>query len=133
MWWVSGFELVFLRKPTLDDFIVPCHARDLRNHTKSSAYKLFRRACALIGVEAHSLHSTRHTFITVARRNRARMDVLEKITHNAEGKTIDTYTHWEWEPLCQAVLCFTVNPSTGHRTDPSRPPDSHSKSLPNAV
>jgi hypothetical protein len=32
--------------------------------------------------------------------------VLEKITDNAAGRIIDQYTHWDWEPLCQAVLCL---------------------------
>jgi hypothetical protein len=32
--------------------------------------------------------------------------VLEKITHNAAGRSIDQYTHWDWEPRCQAVLCL---------------------------
>lgn len=44
--------------------------------------------------------------ITWARRGGARPDVLEKITHNAAGRIIDQYTHWDWEPLCQAVLCL---------------------------
>ena len=53
-----------------------------------------------------SLHFTRHTMITWARRGGARREVLEKITHNAAGSIIEQYTHWHWEPLCQAVLCL---------------------------
>jgi integrase len=115
-WWKKGFELVFCRKPTSEDFIVPCRSRELRNHTKSSAYKMFRRACELVGVEPHTLHSTRHTFITLARRDRARVDVLEQVTHNAKGATIDAYTHWQWEPLCEAVRCFMSAPEDGRRS-----------------
>ena len=111
LWWSRGFEHVFCRKPTAQDFIVPCRSRELRNHTRSSAYKLFRRACALVEIEPHSLHSTRHTFITICRRDGARLDVLEKITHNAKGTTIDAYTHWEGEPLCEAVACFMSKPA----------------------
>lgn len=115
LWWRKGFEMVFCRKPTADDFIVPCRVRELRNHTRSSAYKLFRRACKLLGIETQSLHSTRRTFITLARRDGARRDYLERVTHNAKGETIDVYTTFEWEPLCDAVSCFMSKPTAPRR------------------
>jgi hypothetical protein len=68
---------------------------------------------------AHSLHSTRHTFITWARRGGARSDVLEVVTHNAAGKMIDQYTHWDWEPLCDAVAC--LNYASGVKKAPGEP------------
>jgi integrase len=105
-WWREGFELTFARRPTSADWIVPLRSESTRPHTKSSAYKAFRRACEVLDIENRSLHSTRHTMITWARRGGARPDVLEKITHNAAGRIIDQYTHWDWEPLCQAVLCL---------------------------
>lgn len=105
-WRRSGFELVIGRAPRPDDLIVP--HRDDVPHTKSSAYKMWRRSCELAGVTNRTLHSSRHSFITHARRGGARPDVLEKVTHNAAGAMIDRYTHWEWEPLCEAVACFRV-------------------------
>ena len=105
-WWRVGFELTYARRPTSADWIVPLRSESTRPHTKSSAYKAFRRACELLGIENRSLHSTRHTMITWARRGGARPDVLEKLTHNAAGRIIDQYTHWDWEPLCQAILCL---------------------------
>jgi integrase len=103
-WWAEGFEFFFARRPTLDDFIVP--NRDGGPHTRSSAYKAWRRSCAIVGVLNRSLHSTRHTFISIARRNGARKDVLERITHNAQGDIVDQYTHWDWAPLCEVILTF---------------------------
>jgi hypothetical protein len=60
------------------------------------------------GVENLSLHSSRHTFITLAGRAGARSEVVERITHNASGTIVDHYTHWDWEPLCQAVLAIQL-------------------------
>jgi integrase len=105
-WRKSGFELVFGRPPRPDDLIVP--HRDDVPHTKSSAYKMWRRSCDLAGVPNRTLHSTRHSFITHARRGGGRKEVIERITHNASGDIIDNYTHWEWDPLCEAMLCFRV-------------------------
>src|SRR5262249_27958459 len=49
-WWLGGFEFTYCRKPTLDDFIVP-RTRDGLPHTRSSAYKLWLRACAAADVD----------------------------------------------------------------------------------
>lgn len=100
-WWDEGFELVHRRRPTPEDFIVP--QANGTNHTKSSGYKLFQRALDAAGVQNRSLHSTRHAFVSIARSNGARPDVLERVTHNASGETIDDYTTFEWRALCEAV------------------------------
>lgn len=105
-WQRDGFELVFLRKPTADDYIVP--HRKIGVHSKSSAYKAWRRALARVGVENRSLHSTRHTFISVVRSNGAAKDVVEAITHNARGDVLDGYTEFEWVTRCRAVEVFDV-------------------------
>jgi|HubBroStandDraft_1064217.scaffolds.fasta_scaffold05658_5 integrase len=105
-WWRDGFEFVHGRKPERDDFIVPRRRAGKPNHTRSSGSKLWLRACAGAGVTNVSLHSTRHTFITLARRGGARTEVVERITHNATGSIVDQYTHWDWTPLCEAVLAL---------------------------
>jgi integrase len=119
-WWREGWELVHCRKPTPADFIVP--NRDASAHTKSSAYKAWRRACDVSGVGNRTLHATRHTFVTVARRHGARKEVLERVTHNAQGDIVDTYTHWDWAPLCEAVLCFKLDPGVDSTVEPSPDP-----------
>jgi len=106
-WWSNGFELVHRRKPTLDDFIVP--NRNGGHHTKSSAYKMFQRSLAAVGIENRTLHATRNTFISITRTKCQRLDLLESVTHNSKGATIDIYTSFEWRPLCDAVACFDLD------------------------
>lgn len=101
-WWDVGFELTHLRPPTLNDFIFP--TAGLICHSRSSAYRAFRRALARAEVTNRSLHSTRHTFVSVSRSSGAREDAIERITHNAKGTTLDAYTALEWEVLCEAIL-----------------------------
>lgn len=125
-WWSEGFALTYGRAPNLDDFIVPrlnpgrwdqgriLGARS-ECHTKSSSYKAFTRACERLGIEGRTLHSTRHTMITASRRGdpTGRLKApLERVTHNAKGEIIDCYTHWEWEPLCEAILAINYAPAT---------------------
>ncbi len=78
----------------------------LVSHTKKTGANLWARACREAGVESQTLHATRHTFITLARRGGARTEVVEQITHNSSGTIVDHYTHWE--PLCQAVLAIRL-------------------------
>lgn len=109
-WWNEGFEFVYLRKPTANDRIVP--HRKLGTHSKSSGYKLFMRALAATGIASKTLHATRNTFLSVARSNGARKDVIEAVTHNSAGDVVDGYTEWEWRPLCEAVafVDFALTP-----------------------
>lgn len=125
-WEAGGFELLTQRKPEPEDFIVPNAGPRavVEHHTKSSYYKRFRRACELVGVECRSLHSTRHTFITWARRFGADVEDLQAVTHNAKGTIVDGYTHRQWEPLCEAVSKFRVERVDSHqlRTRTERKP-----------
>jgi integrase len=105
-WWRSvGWELVHCRKPRPDDWIVPSQVLD-GPHTKSSAYKMWVRTLDLVGVSNTGPHCARHSFLTHARRAGAREEVIEKVTHNAKGTIVDQYTHWDWDPLCEAVAHF---------------------------
>lgn len=124
-WGREGFELYTGHKPRPEDFIVPNAGKrsKVRHHTRSSYYKAFVRSCALVGIQARTLHATRHTFITLARRGGAPKDVLEKVTHNARGDIVDRYTHYAWEPLCEAVLKLDLDAHQG----PQLPPGSSGK------
>jgi len=110
-WLSHGFELYTGRKPTPEDFIVPNVSKRAKkpHHTRSTYYKHFIKACLAAGIRPRSLHATRHTFISLCRRGGARADVFEKVTHNAKGTMVDRYTHFDWDPLCEAVLCLNLD------------------------
>lgn len=122
-WASGGFVVAHGRQPQPDDFIVPYVSARARGgfYTRSVYYKAFVAGCLAAGIRPRSLHSTRHTMVTMARRGGADRQVLSKVTHNAKGDMIDRYTHHEWEPLCQAVLAigslFSVRPSPGGMRD----------------
>ncbi len=116
--WAEGdFAGLMGRKPDPDDYIVPyLSSRSAGGHyTRSIYYKAFVSGCAGAGIRARSLHSTRHTMVTMARRGGADRQVLSKVTHNAKGDMIDRYSHHEWPTLCAAVLAigslFDARPS----------------------
>ena len=114
-WKRDGWPMLFGRHPTPDDFIVPNSNPDprywMRCHTKSSAGKQLARDLERIGVERSSgqlTHSFRRFFITYTRRDGARRDVVEQLTHNASGEIIDAYTLFDYGALCEAVSCLQL-------------------------
>jgi len=104
--WDTGFEIVYLRKPKLDDFIVPAFPALTKAISRSGAYKAIVADCARADVTCRGMHATRHTFISAVQRGGADPKVVERITHNASGSMIDHYTHREWDELCAAMLCL---------------------------
>jgi len=102
--WKARWALHFLHQPGLDDFIVPMV--DGSPMTRSSAYKMWLRSCKAAQVTNRSVHSTRHTFITLTLRGGAERRIVERITHNPKQEIIDVYTTHEWSEFCRAVLCL---------------------------
>jgi len=110
-WWAHGFERTHCRKPTKADYVIArSDGAVLRCVSGHTIYRWFLAALEIVGVENKTVHATRNTFISLARRAGARGEVLEKVTHNAKGSIIDCYTNFDWAPLCDAAGYF--NPYT---------------------
>lgn len=106
-WWRDvGHELVTGAPPTHDSPLAPRATGE--RHTRSTGYKTFRRACRASGVRMRSVHSTRHTLVTLLRRHGAPKDVVAMITHGSPRDVVDGYTHWEWAPLCEAMALLPL-------------------------
>jgi integrase len=56
-WREAGFESVYGRAPTSEDWLVPRRSDPTQPHTEGSAYKAFRRACVALGIKPRSLHA----------------------------------------------------------------------------
>jgi integrase len=100
--WRGQWEAIHCRAPNAADLIFPAPAGTAQ--TKSSAYKAWLRSCKAAEVKNRSVHSTRHTFITFARRGGAPTELVELVTHNPKGTIVDRYTTRAWEELCRVVL-----------------------------
>lgn len=101
--WFRAWSEAYGRAPTLDDLIVPSTQDPRLAYTQSGGRKVWQAACASVGIKSRGPHIARHTFTTNARRCYPHPDVIESITHNASGRSIDHYNHWQWDPLCEAV------------------------------
>jgi integrase len=61
-WRQTGFEAVYGRPPSPEDWIVPRRSDVTAPHTAGSAYKAFRRCCVKLGIKPRSPHAVRNTF-----------------------------------------------------------------------
>ena len=106
-WHASGFHLTFGEKPYADAPIVPAQQwRPLRARTRAGSYRQWVTGCARAEVLNRSVHSTRHTFVTLCLRGGADRDVVREITHRNKKEMLDVYNHTAWGPMCEAVLAW---------------------------
>lgn len=107
-WRRKGFAESFGRHPKLGDLIVPdLHTK--RARTKNQTIKALYRDLEKAKIERKGTHAFRRFFVTFARSDGARSDVVERITHNAKGEQIDGYTYFGWDVLCEAVACLRID------------------------
>jgi hypothetical protein len=56
-----------------------------------------------LGLRPRRQHDTRRTFISIARADGARPDILRWATHGPTGDVVDVYTTLPWATLCEEV------------------------------
>ena len=110
-WKLSGWPLYFDRAPGPDDLIVPSRKGSPRS--VAHMLKKFHEDLARLGLRPRRQHDARRTFISLARADGARPDVLRWVTHGPTGSVMDDYTTLPWESLCAAVACLKVGLKTG--------------------
>lgn len=89
-WKLSGFAAMLGRHPGKDDLLIPSRTGVMRSRNQIRGK--FLDDLARLGLRPRRVHDTRRTFITLARVDGARKDVLEPITHSGRGGIMDVYT-----------------------------------------
>lgn len=106
-WKLHGWEETYGRKPKPDDLIVP--TRKLNVRAAAEAHWAFHRDLGLLGLRLRRGHDLRRTFITLAREDGARRDLLEAVTHGPRGDIVSIYTTFPWPALCAEVAKLRVS------------------------
>jgi integrase len=121
-WRAVGWEKMMGRPPGHDDILIPSRTGARRN--ASTAWKQLNGGTSRgggrkaptqgdlqrLGFRPRRQHDARRTFITYARADGARKDLLRLITHGAEGDIVDIYTEMPWAPLCEEVAKLRMSP-----------------------
>ncbi len=106
-WKLSGWSSMMGRPPTQDDLIIP--SRRGANRGCSHSLVRFREDLERLGLRRRRQHDLRRTFISLARTDGARKDVLERCTHGSRGDIVDLYTELPWALLCEEVAKLKVS------------------------
>ena len=100
-WKLHGWQIMMGRAPGPDDLIIP--SRRGLNRSRHHSLEKFREDLERLGMRRRRQHDLRRTFISLARTDGARKDVLERVTHGNRGDIVDMYTELPWALLCEEV------------------------------
>jgi integrase len=111
-WKLDGWQLMMGRAAGPDDLIIP--SRQGLHRSRHHGLEKFSEDLIRLGLRHRRQHDLRRTFISLARTDGARKDVLETITHGQRGSNImDLYTTPPWPLLCEEVAKLKVKPLAG--------------------
>lgn len=104
-WKLSGWRQVFGRRPEGDDLLLPSFAESTFGSFLVNLDVLYwlHRDLDTLGYRHRRTHDTRRTFITLARANGARPDILQLVTHGPPKDIMSIYTEMPWGPRCEEV------------------------------
>ena len=89
-WKLRGWAETMGRAPTPDDLIVP--SREGRNRNANTTVRRFHKDLQRLGLRKRRQQDMRRTFISLARTDGARADVLERVAHAPRGDIMNLYT-----------------------------------------
>lgn len=105
-WKAGGWPAMMGRHPKPGDLIMPSRLGTMRD--KKVAWEGRQRDFEALSWRRRRGHDLRRTFISLARADGARPDILKLITHGPSGDMISIYTEMPWEALCEQVACLRV-------------------------
>ena len=98
-WKLSGWQVMMQRSAGPDDLIIP--SRRGVNRSRHHALEKLGEDLDRLGMRRRRQHDLRRTFISLARADGARKDILETITHGERGDIMDSYTSLPWAAVCR--------------------------------
>ncbi len=100
-WKLGGFERLTGHAAKPEELIVPSRRGAPRN--VNHMLRRFHEDLERVGLRSRRQHDTRRTFISIARADGARPDILRWATHGPTGDIVDAYTTLPWPTLCEEV------------------------------
>lgn len=100
--WRQRWHLMLGHQPGPDDLVVPTE----RNHVRrpNNLWQSLQRDLDMLGLRRRGVHVLRASFVTHARADGARSDILKMVSHGPNRREIvDVYTRLPWDVLCAEV------------------------------
>ncbi|MFT3838963.1 MAG: tyrosine-type recombinase/integrase [Myxococcaceae bacterium] len=101
-WKDETWKETFGRAPEPDDLLIP--SRRGRHRSRHHSLARFHEDLQRLLLRRRRQHDLRRTFVSLARANGARADVLASVTHGARSNSVmDMYTSMPWATVCAEV------------------------------
>ncbi len=110
-WKLGGWERYFGRPPGPDDLISPNRQGNHRNPRRALIF--FHADCDALGFRRRRQHDSRRSFVTLARADGARKDLIDLVTHAPSAEMVDVYSSFDWPTLCAEVAKLKLELRTG--------------------
>jgi integrase len=109
-WRLHGWAKMYGRQPGPADLIAPSLSRqkELRHRTNKQVLKHLHADLECLGLRERRTHDLRRTFVSLARADGAREDIVSLITHGPPKNVIADYTTLPWETMCESVSRLRV-------------------------
>lgn len=107
-WKLEGWARWFGRAPKPRDFIVPNRRGAEYHRLVETCWQGLQDDLSRLDLRRRRQHDTRRTFVSLARIDGGRPDVLETCTHAASGEQFDMYTTFDWATKCAEVAKLRV-------------------------
>jgi integrase len=108
-WRLGGWVAMMGRAPKAEDLIVPAAEGrrvllgEMRNRNTWGPQT--KRDLAMLGLRHRRVYDLRRTFVSLARTDGARADLLKLVTHGSDSQRnmMDLYSTFDWPVLCAEV------------------------------
>lgn len=107
-WRLHGFPMRYGRAPRPEDFIAPHRDGPTKHRDPDTTWQRLQDDLERLGLRRRRFHDGRRTFVSIARIDGARPDILRTCTHGHRGSVFDEYTTWTWEARCAEVAKLRV-------------------------
>jgi integrase len=106
-WRAERWPEMFGRTPGPDDLLIP--SRRGRHRSRHHSLVKFHEDLQRLALRRRRQHDLRRTFVSLARADGARADVLLGVTHGVRGNSVmDMYTSLPWASVCAEVAKLNV-------------------------
>lgn len=107
-WRLEGWARWYGRPPRQSDLIIPSRLSPERVRDTQTTWAGLQADLDRLELRRRRQHDGRRTFVSLARIDGARPDVLETCTHAAKGDVFALYTSWDWATKCAEVAKLRI-------------------------
>lgn len=107
--WVAQKDRAWRNKKPAEDIIVPGPRGGILS--PNTSWRWLQDDCALLDIRPRRQHDTRRTFVSLARADGARTDIVDLVAWGREHSVRGLYTDMPWATVCEEIAKLKLGPT----------------------